>query len=104
MADPEWGQEMRIAVVILTVILALGCTHFSVVLPDGTQVNEVGAPLLSRQGEFLILHEWLDEATNTLHEVRVSRNVEENADAQYRALNRMASLVEALVLKGINPE
>lgn len=89
----------KIAVVILSVVLVLGCSHFSVLTtPSGISVRENGAPLLSRQGEFVIVHEWLD-ADNVLHEIRISRNTEENADAQYRALDRMAGLVEAVVLQ-----
>jgi len=91
---------MRVAIVIFIAIFALGCSHFSLVLPDGTCVKENGAPLLSRQGEFTITHEWLDEA-NVLHEVRISRNTEENADAQMRMLERLAALIETLaVTKG----
>ena len=85
-------------VTIAALFTLLACTHFSVtLLPDGTTVKESGAPLLSRQGEFVVTHEWLDSA-NVLHEVRISRNVEENADAQMRMLERLAALIETLAL------
>jgi len=76
---------MRWIALSLAVLLS-GCTSFEVVYPDGTMVRQSGAPLVSRKDSFIVKHEWLDEATNTLHTVTVERNTDENASAQLEAL------------------
>lgn len=90
-------MKAKLLAVLVSLTVLVACTHFSVTLPDGSLVKEAGAPLLTRQSEFTITHEWLDE-TNTLHEIRISRNTDENADAQAEMLNRLASLIERLAI------
>jgi hypothetical protein len=73
-------------VAAILVMLCVGCTRFEVETGHGITVKSSGAPLVSRQSSFLVTHQWLDEETNTLHEVRVSQALDENASAQLRAL------------------
>jgi len=80
--------------VALAIILAVGlaitaCTSFEVVWADGTHVRTSGAPLVTRSDAFSVTHEWLDETSNTLHQVKVERNTDENADAQVRMMEMM---------------
>lgn len=75
-------------VLILSVVLSLftGCTRFEVTTQQGITVKSSGAVLVTRQDSFVVSHQWLDESTNTLHEIRITRATDENADAQLRAL------------------
>ena len=78
-----------IAIIFLLTLLFLasGCTSFEVIDPatGQTMVKSTGAPFLTRRDGFSIRREWLDE-DNMLHSFEVSRNTDENADAQVRAL------------------
>jgi hypothetical protein len=76
---------MRLLALSLAVLLS-GCTTFEVTYRDGTVVRQSGAPLVSRKDSFRVTHEWLDAETNTLHQVTVERNTDENASAQLEAL------------------
>ena len=103
-----WGTAL---IVTALVIMMGGCARFEVVRglkPDGTPMWSVietsGVPLLSKTGSFEVRHEWLDEATNTLHEVVVTRNIDENADAQAEAFRSMTSLaLKVIELSGGMP-
>jgi hypothetical protein len=66
-------------------------------LPDGSHVTikEWTGPLMNKQSGFDTAHEWLDEATNTLHEERVARNTDENANAQVQVIQILADKLEA---------
>lgn len=74
-------------VIVITLIFASGCTRFEVIDPatGQTLVKTTGAPFLTRRDGFSIRREWLD-SDNVLHSFEVSRNTDENADAQIRAL------------------
>jgi len=69
----------------LIAFAVVACTRFTVTLPDGTAVEQTGAPLVTRKDGFTVSHQWLD-AENVLHETRVERNTDENANAQLEAL------------------
>lgn len=58
------------------------------------EVIEKGAPLLSRKSTFTISHTWLDK-DNILHEERITRGVDENADEQLRAMELVRDLALA---------
>lgn len=80
-------------------LLVCSCATFEVQFSDGTSVKTAGAPLLNRSDKFAVIHEWLDATTNTLHQVRVERNTDENADNQYKAIERMAQIIEKLTVQ-----
>ncbi|MCX7766802.1 MAG: hypothetical protein N2246_08895 [Candidatus Sumerlaeia bacterium] len=92
---------MKLLKVFATGILLLmcSCATFEVQFSDGTNVKTTGAPLLNRTDKFAVVHEWLDATTNNLHQVRVERNTDENADNQYKAVERLAQIIEKLTLQ-----
>jgi hypothetical protein len=68
------------------------CTKFSVNNGHGIIVEQWGAPLVSRQDKFTVTHQWVDNETNTLHEIRIERNTDENADGQVRLIEKAFEL------------
>jgi hypothetical protein len=81
------GKVLLLAVAVGFLIgLLTGCTRFEVGYPDGSKVVQWGAPLVSRNDNFVITHQWLDESSNTLHEVRIERYTEESADSQLKMM------------------
>jgi hypothetical protein len=78
------GNAIKIFILPL-MIFTTSCTRFEVVTPDGLVVKQDGGFLLSREENFRVTHQWLDEE-NVLHEVKIERNTNENADAQERLI------------------
>lgn len=91
-------KQLKVLTGVILLLLC-SCATFEVQFPDGTSVKTAGAPLLNRTDKFAIVHEWLDATTNTLHQVRVERNTDENADNQYKAIERMAQIIEKLTVQ-----
>ncbi len=98
---------MRKAIsIVLLALAASGCTSFTAeaLRPDGTvagRIHERGAAFVSRESGFDIEYEWLDEGTNTLNRLKVTRSTEENAKAQADLVALIARL--AAQGKGIQP-
>ncbi len=100
-ADPGggWMRPFRpqkfLCVLAVTVAFSLaGCTRFIAYNPDGSKRAESwGAPLVARQSAFTITDQWLDEKTNTLHEVRISHNSDESVDAQIEMLKLLQTVL-----------
>jgi len=95
-----FGVGLRLTALVAVVALGAGCATFEVegLRADGTvawRVRESGAPLLTRNGSFEITDQWLDEATNTLHENVIRRNSDENAQPQVEALKILAQTIAA---------
>ena len=68
------------------------CTVFEVTTPDGLTVRTSGAPLVSRNDKFTVTLEVLNAETNNLDSFRISRNTEEQADAQIEAMRIMSEM------------
>ena len=81
-------RKILIAALFMTLT---GCATFESTMtfsPDGTRtytVKESGALGLNRTGNFRTEDEWLD-GDNALHEMSVSRNIEENTDNQLQMM------------------
>lgn len=76
-----------------------GCTIYSVRVSsdeDGKSVEvwEMGAPLISRVGSWEYRDEWLEEETNDLHEVGLSRTLDENSQGQEEVLKAMIEAIK----------
>lgn len=90
-----------IALAALLAILCSGCTTWSIegIEPKTNQVvwrvSETGAPLVTRTASMVIVHEWMNEETGTLHQITVSRNTDEKTDAQ-------AAFMEALLKAAVS--
>ena len=86
------AKEVAFLGLLLAVAAAVflsGCSTFSVEWKDGTRVSSSGAPLLSRKDGFTVTHQWTETLPNgdlIPHSVTVTRNTDENASAQAKAL------------------
>lgn len=84
-----------VVALLIVALTATGCTLFEIQCPDGSYIKERGAPLVDRTASFEVVHEWLDEETNTLHTQRISRNVKEDMNAQRLLLETMRDVFNA---------
>lgn len=85
---------MKLLVIILTLALC-SCTTFRVATGEGegkVVIETNGAPLLSRQDDWSVVHTWIDQETNTLHEIKIERWTDENASAQERLMDKAFEL------------
>jgi len=82
---------IRDFLLLVCVLSASGCTMFTVETPQGVVIRQVGAPLVSRDDNFVIQHQWVGE-DNALHEMRIERTTSENADQQARLVERAFDL------------
>ena len=83
--------------------VTIGVTHFWVEDPEtGRNVLTTGAPFMSRNDKFEIAWDQLNEEGNVFLQNRISRNTEEDASGQVRAMDRMAGLVEKLALASMS--
>lgn len=81
-------------VILVLVLLAMGCTSFTVTFSDGTTIDSWGGVLVGRKDTFVVTNSRLDEATNTLYESRVERNTEEDVSAQQAAIQALVDMAK----------
>ena len=86
----------RTFALFLLCALLVGCAPFKVFDPvtGNPLLDTSGAFLLSRQDNFTITREWLDAETNTLQSFTVTRNTDEQADAQLEAIREIRMAYE----------
>jgi len=89
---------VRRTVAILALLSTTGCSVYNreFVSTDGTtlKIREYTGILMNKDSGFTDTWEWLDDKTNTLHQVRISRNSKENADAQVTVMLSMLDKLE----------
>lgn len=80
---------------ILIIILSIvGCSTFEVRVDPETNdwtVTDIGAPLINKKDVWEVTHTWLDSA-NVLHEIKVTRNNQDNASQQVEMIKLIESL------------
>jgi len=92
--SPSRRRPFRLLVAGAALLFLSGCTTFKVATGEGDArvvVETSGAPLVSRQDDWSVVHTWLDE-DNVLHELRIERWTEENAAAQERLIQQAFEL------------
>jgi len=98
------GLSIIIAALVFCCLIAAamtGCTKFNATVPGGMNVSEWGAPLVNRKAGTIITHQWLDEETNTLHETRIQRNVDEDTSGQESVTKYLIDKLDAKNAAGV---
>ncbi len=88
---------MKRLFIIVLAIIGLSCSTFSANWNPETQgydIKESGAPLLTRSANFSVNHQWLDKE-GVLHEIKITRNSDENSDGQSEAIKALASIIQS---------
>lgn len=86
---------LRISLSFLVMFL-LGCTIFSVKMPDGTEIKEIGAPFLNRESQ------WRAKSWTNDNVTYFGRNTIEDASKQVEVANEFISLLNIVTQSYLN--